>query len=30
MYTINAIEPRWLVYTPLITYKREEGQAGAS
>ena len=29
MYTVNAIEPTWLVYTPLITYKREEGQAGA-
>src|SRR5829696_9498707 len=29
MYTVNAIEPSWLVYTPLITYAREEGQAGA-
>src|SRR5918992_1541535 len=22
MYTVNAIEPSWLVYTPLITYPR--------
>jgi peptide/nickel transport system substrate-binding protein len=29
MYTVNAIEPSWLVYTPLITYAREEGQAGS-
>src|SRR5918994_1632965 len=29
MYTVNAIEPSWLVYTPLITYAREEGAAGA-
>jgi peptide/nickel transport system substrate-binding protein len=29
MYTVNAIEPSWLVYTPLITYKREDGAAGA-
>ena len=28
-YTVNGIEPLWLVYTPLITYAREEGQAGA-
>ena len=28
-YTVNGIEPLWLVYTPLITYKRAEGQAGA-
>jgi peptide/nickel transport system substrate-binding protein len=29
MYTVNAIEPAWLVYTPLITYAREEGAAGS-
>src|SRR5918994_4533995 len=29
MYTVNAIEPSWLVYTPLVTYAREEGAAGA-
>jgi peptide/nickel transport system substrate-binding protein len=29
MYTVNAIEPSWLVYTPLITYAREEGAAGS-
>ena len=29
MYTVNAIEPSWLVYTPLIAYPRKEGQAGA-
>ena len=28
-YTGNGIEPLWLVYTPLITYAREEGAAGA-
>jgi peptide/nickel transport system substrate-binding protein len=28
-YTVNGIEPLWLVYTPLITYPRKEGQAGA-
>src|SRR5215213_7584455 len=28
-YTVNGVEPLWLVYTPLITYAREEGQAGA-
>jgi peptide/nickel transport system substrate-binding protein len=28
-YTQNAIEVLWLVYTPLITYPREEGEAGA-
>src|SRR5215207_439125 len=28
-YTVNGIEPLWLVYTPLITYARKEGQAGA-
>src|SRR5918997_1918124 len=29
MYTVNAIEPAWLVYTPLVTYAREDGAAGA-
>ena len=29
-YTVNGIEPLWLVYTPLITYAREEGQAERS
>src|SRR5688500_10142577 len=28
-YTLNAIEPLWLVYTPLITYPHEEGPDGA-
>src|SRR5215216_8033287 len=28
-YTVNGTEPLWLVYTPLLTYPREEGQAGA-
>ena len=28
-YTVNGIEPLWLVYTPLLTYRHEEGQAGA-
>ena len=28
-YTVNAIEPMWLVYTPLITYPHKEGAAGA-
>jgi peptide/nickel transport system substrate-binding protein len=28
-YTVNGIEPLWLVYTPLLTYAREEGLAGA-
>ena len=28
-YTVNGIEPLWLVYTPLITYPHEEGSAGA-
>src|SRR5688500_1680288 len=27
-YTVNGIEPLWLVYTPLITYAREEGPEG--
>jgi peptide/nickel transport system substrate-binding protein len=28
-YTVNGIEPLWLVYTPLITYPHKEGAAGA-
>jgi peptide/nickel transport system substrate-binding protein len=28
-YTVNGIEPLWLVYTPLITYPHEEGPEGA-
>src|ERR671914_2301155 len=28
-YTVNGIEPLWLVYTPLITYAREEGPEGS-
>ena len=28
-YTANGIEPLWLVYTPLLTYRRAEGLAGA-
>src|SRR5918998_4500994 len=28
-YTVNGIEPLWLVYTPLLTYAREEGAAGS-
>jgi peptide/nickel transport system substrate-binding protein len=28
-YTVNGIEPLWLVYTPLLTYPHEEGLAGA-
>ena len=28
-YTVNGIEPLWLVYTPLITYPHKAGQAGA-
>src|SRR5688500_17686688 len=27
-YTVNGIEPLWLVYTPLLTYRHEEGEAG--
>ncbi len=27
-YTTHGWEPMWLVYTPLITYKHEEGDAG--
>ena len=28
-YTIHGWEPMWTVYTPLLTYKREEGDAGS-
>jgi peptide/nickel transport system substrate-binding protein len=28
-YTIHGWEPMWTVYTPLLTYKREEGKAGS-
>ena len=28
-YTVNGIEPLWLVYTPLVTYAHEEGAAGS-
>jgi peptide/nickel transport system substrate-binding protein len=28
-YTLNGIEPLWLVYTPLITYPHKEGPEGA-
>src|SRR5215211_7160069 len=28
-YTVNGIEPLWLVYTPLITYAHEEGAPGS-
>lgn len=28
-YTIHGWEPMWTVYTPLITYQREEGEAGS-
>jgi len=27
-YTVNGWEPQWLVYTPPVTYRREEGEAG--
>jgi peptide/nickel transport system substrate-binding protein len=27
-YTLNGWEPMWLVYTPLLTYRRAEGRAG--
>jgi peptide/nickel transport system substrate-binding protein len=27
-YTVNGWEPMWLVYTPPVTYAREEGEAG--
>jgi len=28
-YTVNFIEPGWLVYTPLLTYPHKEGAAGS-
>jgi peptide/nickel transport system substrate-binding protein len=28
-YTVNGIEPLWLVYTPLLTYPHVEGEAGS-
>ncbi|MEA2442403.1 MAG: peptide/nickel transport system substrate-binding protein [Thermoleophilaceae bacterium] len=28
-YTINALEPGWLVYTPLLTYRHAAGRAGS-
>ncbi|HZG50343.1 MAG TPA: ABC transporter substrate-binding protein [Thermoleophilaceae bacterium] len=28
-YTVNGIEPLWLVYTPLLTYPHKEGPEGA-
>jgi len=28
-YTINSLEPGWLVYTPLLTYKHASGREGA-
>ena len=28
-YTVNGVEPLWLVYTPLITYPRAEGEEGS-
>jgi peptide/nickel transport system substrate-binding protein len=28
-YTINSLEPGWLVYTPLLTYRHASGHAGA-
>ena len=27
-YTVNGIEPLWLVYTPLITYRARGGPGG--
>src|SRR5215216_4565609 len=29
MYTVNATEPSWLVYTPLLMYPHKEGLEGA-
>ena len=26
-YTVNGWEPMWIVYTPLYTYRHEEGEA---
>jgi peptide/nickel transport system substrate-binding protein len=28
-YTVNSLEPGWLVYTPLLTYRHASGRAGA-
>ena len=28
-YTVNGWEPMWIVYTPLLTYRHEEGEAGS-
>src|SRR3954463_13188819 len=28
-YTVNGWEPMWLVYTPLLTYARDEGAEGS-
>jgi peptide/nickel transport system substrate-binding protein len=28
-YTVNSLEPGWLVYTPLLTYRHAAGHAGA-
>ena len=28
-YTVNGWEPMWVVYTPLLTYRHEEGEAGS-
>jgi len=28
-YTVNGVEPLWLVYTPLLTYRHAEGQEGS-
>ncbi|HKG35136.1 MAG TPA: ABC transporter substrate-binding protein [Solirubrobacterales bacterium] len=28
-YTVNGWEPMWLVYTPLLAYPHEEGEAGS-
>ena len=29
-YTLGGWEPMWLVYTPLLTYKRAEGKRARS
>jgi peptide/nickel transport system substrate-binding protein len=28
-FSINGLEPMWLVYTPLLTYRHAEGTEGA-
>jgi peptide/nickel transport system substrate-binding protein len=28
-YTLNSLEPGWLVYTPLLTYRHASGRAGS-